>query len=163
MEQQFIYTINQHQAIIHKVCRLYRDTPEDREDLFQEIVYQLWKAYPSFRQQSLVSTWMYRIALSTAMAKYRKKSSSTPITSLENIEVTASSPGEAHPKQEMLYRAIAILSAPERAIIALYLDDYSYEEIADMIGISANYVGVKLNRIKQKLIHQLNPNHHETR
>ncbi len=156
MEQLFIRTVNQHQAVIHKVCRIYRDTPEDREDLFQEITYQLWKAFPTFQNRSSVSTWMYRIALSTAIAKYRKKSS-LRTTPLEDTEVAALSTETLHPKQDDLYRAIATLSAAEKAIITLYLDDYRYEEIAEILGISANYVGVKLNRIKQKLIDQLNP------
>ena len=156
MKQQFIHNITKHQGIIYKVCRIYRDTPEDREDLFQEIVYQLWKSFPLFREQSKITTWMYRIALSTAMARYRKRSSALRTTSLDNLEI-ASPSHEAHPKQEVLYRAIATLSAAEKAMITLYLDDYRYEEIANIVGISANYVGVKLNRIKQKLTHQLNP------
>ena len=162
MEQQFVHSITEHQAIIHKVCRIYRDTPEDREDLFQEIVYQLWKAFPSFQERSSITTWMYRIALSTAMAKYRKKSSAARTTSLNSIEVAAAPSPEAHPKHEVLHRAIAKLSDAEKAIVALYLDDYRYEEIADIIGISANYVGVKLNRIKEKLTRQLNPKNHGT-
>ena len=161
MKQQFVHSIAEHQNIIHKVCRIYRDTVQDREDLFQEIVYQLWKAFPSFQGRSSITTWMYRIALSTAMAKYRKKST-LRTTSLDNIDVATSPSQEVHPKQEELYQAIATLSAAEKAIIALYLDDYRYEEMAEILGISANYVGVKLNRIKQKLIHQLNPIHHET-
>ncbi len=161
MEQQFIRIISQHQAIIHRVCRAYRDTPEDREDLFQEIVYQLWKAFPAFQQRSSITTWMYRIALSTAMAKYRKKSSRVRTTSLDGIEVATAAPPKAHPKQELLHRAIATLSDAEKAVITLYLDNYRYEEIAQITGMSSNHVGVKLNRIKQKLIHQLNPRHHE--
>ena len=160
MEQPFIHSITEHQRIIHKVCRIYRDTPEDREDLFQEIVYQLWKSFPSFRRRSSVATWMYRIALSTAMAKYRRKQlpQGTP---LDSIEAAASPTPATHPKQDDLYRAIATLSAAEKAIIALYLDDYRYEEIAEITGISASYVGVRLNRIKQKLTHQLNPDKHD--
>ena len=160
MEQPFIHSITEHQSIIHKVCRLYRDTPEDREDLFQEIVYQLWKSFSSFQGRSSVATWMYRIALSTAMVKYRKKALPRAMP-LDNVEIAASPTTATHPKQDDLYRAIATLSAAEKAIIALYLDDYRYEEIAEITGISANYVGVKLNRIKQKLIHQLNPNNHD--
>ena len=72
MEQAFIKNIQQHQNIIYKVCNLYRDRREDQEDLFQEIVYQLWKAYPGFKGESKLSTWMYRIALNTAIAAYRK-------------------------------------------------------------------------------------------
>ncbi len=162
MEQQFIRTISEHQAIIHRVCRVYRDTPEDREDLFQEIVYQLWKAFPAFQERSRITTWMYRIALSTAMVKYRKKSSAVRTTTLDGTELATSLPPEIHPKQELLHRAIATLSDAEKAVITLYLDDYRYEEIAQIIGISTNHVGVKLNRIKQKLIHQLNPQNHET-
>ena len=100
---------------------------------------------------------MYRIALSTAMAKYRKKSSAVRTTSLDGIEVATSALPKAHPKQELLHRAIATLSDAEKAVITLYLDDYRYEEIAQITGMSSNYVGVKLNRIKQKLTHQLNP------
>ena len=162
MEQQFIRIISQHQAIIHRVCRVYRDTPEDREDLFQEIVYQLWKAFPAFQQRSSITTWMYRISLSTAMAKYRKKSSRVRTTSLDGIEVATSALPKAHPKQELLHRAIATLSDAEKAVITLYLHDYRYEEIAQITGMSSNYVGVNLNRIKQKLTHQLNPQNHET-
>lgn len=162
MEQQFVHSITEHQAIIHNVCRIYRDTPEDREDLFQEIVYQLWKAFPSFQERSSITTWMYRIALSTAMARYRKKSAAAHSTSLDTIEIAATSSPEVHPKHEMLHRAIATLSDAEKAIIALYLDDYHYEEIANITGISVNYVGVKLNRIKQKLTYQLNPKNHGT-
>ena len=162
MEQQFIRTISEHQAIIHRVCRVYRDTPEDREDLFQEVIYQLWKAFPSFREQSRITTWMYRIALSTAMAKYRKKSAAVRTTTLDGVEVPTSTSPQAHYKQELLHRAIATLSDAEKAVITLYLDDYHYEEIAHITGMTANHVGVKLNRIKQKLIHQLNPQDHET-
>ncbi|MGB3780617.1 MAG: sigma-70 family RNA polymerase sigma factor [Tunicatimonas sp.] len=162
MEQPFIRTISEHQAIIHRVCRMYRDTLEDREDLFQEIVYQLWKSFPSFRERSRITTWMYRIALSTAMAKYRKRSAAVRTTTLDGIEVATLATSETHPKQELLHRAIATLSDAEKAVITLYLDDYRYEEIAQIIGISTNHVGVKLNRIKQKLAHQLNPQDHET-
>ena len=161
MEQPFIHIVDEHQAIIHKVCRIYRDTPEDREDLFQEIVYQLWKAFPSFQARSSVGTWMYRVALSTAVARYRKKTN--PTVPLDNTEAMAVSSEEVHPKQDLLYRAIAALNDAEKAVITLYLDDYSNQEMADVLGISANHIGVKLHRIKEKLIHQLNPKNHGTR
>ena len=162
MEEQFLHSIAEHQGIIHKVCRIYRDTPEDRDDLFQEIVYQLWKAFPAFRGQSAVSTWMYRIALSVAIAKYRKKDRAASTVSLETARAVPLPTAEEHPKQELLYQAIARLSDAEKAIITLYLDSHSYQEIAEIIGITTNHVGVKLNRIKQKLIHQLNPQNYET-
>ena len=131
MEQQFIRTISEHQAIIHRVCRVYRDTLEDREDMFQEIVYQLWKAFPAFQQRSSITIWMYRISLSTAMAKYRKKSSRVRTTSLNGIEVATSAPPKAHPKQELLHRAIATLSDTEKAVIT-----FGVSLIASLRGVS---------------------------
>ena len=72
MKEKFLAEIFSHQALVHRVCRMYRDQQEDREDLFQEIIYQLWKSYPQFKGQAKISTWMYRIALNTAMASFRK-------------------------------------------------------------------------------------------
>lgn len=162
MEQEFIHIVTQHQGIIHKVCRIYRDTAEDREDLFQEIVYQLWKSFPSYRKQAKITTWMYRIALSTAVAKFRTKTAERKTVSLDGVMV-AETTSSAHPEKERLYRAIEQLSLAEKAIITLYLDDYQYEEMAEIVGISPNYIGVKLNRIKQKLKQLLNIENHETR
>lgn len=158
MKQEFTHIVSQHQGIIHKVCRIYRDTPEDREDLFQEILYQLWKAWPSFRGEAQVSTWMYKIALSTAIARYRKKTNSEQtLSGWEDMQLH-DKPENAHPEKERLYRAISQLNDADKAIITLYLDDYAYEEMAEIVGISVNYIGVKLNRIKEKLSQTLNPN-----
>lgn len=160
MKQEFTRIISQHQGIIHKVCRVYRDMPEDWEDLFQEIVYQLWKAYPNYRKEAKITTWMYKIALSTAVAKYRKKRIITD--AMPATDFALSEPVD-HPERERLYRAISTLSEAEKAVITLYLDDYPYEEMAEMLGITANYARVKLHRIKEKLIHLLNPQTHDTR
>nr|WKN38462.1 sigma-70 family RNA polymerase sigma factor [Tunicatimonas sp. TK19036] len=159
LKQEFTRIISQHQGILHKVCRIYRDTTEDQEDLFQEMVYQLWKAYPAYRKEAKVTTWMYKIALSTAVARYRKKRLVT--TALTSVEVME---GEAtvHPERERLYRAIGTLSEAEKALVTLYLDDYRYEEIAQILGVTTSYVGVKLHRIKEKLTHLLNPHTHES-
>ncbi len=156
--KQFIHIISEHQRIIYKVARIYRDTPEDREDLFQEIIYQLWKAYPTYQKKAKVTTWMYRIALNTAVAKYRKKRIVTEAILPERAIAETSE----HPERERLYRAISTLNEADKAVITLYLDDYQYEEIADMLGISTSHVGVKLHRIKEKLIHLLNPQNHDT-
>lgn len=150
-EKDFLIIVDEHQRIIHKVCRMYRDEKEDQEDLFQEIVFQLWKSFPTFRHESKVSTWMYRIAINTAIAVFRKKSLQTD--TLENI------PERFHPKEstdfseneERMYEALRTLDNAERAIISLFLEDYSYAEIAEITGITENYVGVRINRIKNKL------------
>lgn len=154
-EKEFLSLIQDNQRIIHKVCRIYRDSPEDREDLFQEVIFQLWRSYPSFHGGSKSSTWLYRIALNTAMASFRiNKPNITlaeylPDVQFEDINY------EGNERQEKLLKCIRQLSEPDRALIALYLDELSYHQIAGILGISENNVGVKLNRIKirlQKLI-----------
>jgi RNA polymerase sigma factor (sigma-70 family) len=156
MQQAFLKIIQQHQKIIHKVSRMYRDRREDQQDLFQEIVFQLWKAYPNFRGESKVSTWIYRIALNTSIATFRK-----PKIPLEYPETIAekfhpSEEEESSENQQLLFNVLRQLSDPEKAIISLFLEDYSYQEISDITGISENYVGVKINRIKEKLKQILN-------
>ena len=155
MEKDFLKIVEDNQGIIYKVCKMYRDTKEDQEDLFQEIVLQLWKSYPKYRGESKVSTWMYRIALNTAIAIFRKNKI--------ELEFNEKIPKENHSKyketpsenEERLFDAIRTLNKAERAIIALYLEDYPYNEIGEIIGITENYVGVKISRIKEKLKHIL--------
>lgn len=151
MEQQFVITINQHQGILHKVCRIYCSNATEREDLFQEMVLQLWKAFPSFRSEAKISTWMYRIALNTAISGLRKKK--IAITELEKVSFQIEDKQEANIEEELqhLYKAIEHLSDVEKSIVLLYLEDKPYEEIAEITGITANYVAVKMSRIKEKL------------
>ena len=154
-EKEFLSLVDQHQGIIHKICRLYRDTIEDREDLFQEIMFQLWQSFPAFEGRSKISSWMYRIALNTALASFRKKKPTIfyPDTIPEHADERPDDPRLL--QQEQLMNALKKLDDGEKAIIALYLDDISYAEIAAIIGISETYVGVKLNRIKTKLQQKL--------
>ena len=151
LEQHFVQTINQNQGILHKVCRIYCNNAIEREDLFQEIVLQLWKAFPSFRNESKKSTWMYRIALNTAISGLRKKKIQT--TALEHISFQLEDKHEISIEDNLqqLYKAIEYLSDVEKSIVLLYLEDKPYEEIAEITGITANYVAVKMNRIKEKL------------
>jgi RNA polymerase sigma factor (sigma-70 family) len=148
-EGRFLALINQHQGIIYKICRLYRDLKEDREDLFQEIVFQLWKSVSTYDGRSQFSTWMYRVALSTAIAVYRKKK--------PGIQYTAELPDSAEEKeqeneqQELLLQAIKRLNDADKALILLYLEDLSYKEIAEITGITENNVGVRMKRIKDKI------------
>lgn len=151
MEKEFLKSIHDHQRIIYKVCKVYRDNKEDEEDLFQEIVYQLWKSYPSFRGESKISSWIYRITLNTAMAIYRKGKPA--------IDYIEEFPERLHPtterrvseNAERLFHALRKLNDAEKALVSLYLEDFSYQEIAEIVGISEGNVGVKLNRIKAKL------------
>ncbi|WP_343307312.1 sigma-70 family RNA polymerase sigma factor [Chitinophaga niabensis] len=148
-EAAFLQQIDQHQGIIHKICRLYRDSPEDREDLFQEIVFQLWKTKHTFQGKAKFSSWMYRVALSTAMATFRKKKPSIIYTpELPDLPQTE----EEDQRRQQLFAALKQLDDADKALMALYLEDLSYEEIAEITGISENYVGVKLTRIRNRIV-----------
>ena len=152
METAFLKIMEENQGIIYKVCKMYRDTKEDQEDLFQEIVLQLWKAYPKFRNESKVSTWMYRIALNTAIVTFRKNK--IELEFRESIPSNDYHSNYSEPQsenEERLFEAIRTLDKAERALIALYLEDYPHREIAEITGITENYVGVKISRIKEKL------------
>ena len=150
-EQSFVQLIHEHQGIIHKICRLYRDSKEDREDLFQEIAYQLWKSFASYKGEAKISTWMYRIALNTAIASFRKKKLNVEYRpELPELSYFEES-DEYQIRQERLFAVLKQLNESERAIITLYLDELSYRQIAEIIGINENNLGVKLNRIKLKI------------
>ncbi len=149
----FLELVETHQAILHKICRMYRDQREEQEDLFQDILYQLWKSYPSFQGASSFGTWMYKIALCTAIARYRNADKKTLVNPSVSLPDTAVAQDE---NLEHLYEAIRRLPEVDRGIVGLYLDGYHYEEMAEILGISVNYVGVKLNRIRQQLKKQLN-------
>ncbi len=142
------------QGIIHKVCSIYCDQEEDRQDLFQEILAQLWKSYRGFRNESKFSTWMYRVALNTAITSFKKNRRYPSVSRLtgDNYQIADDSCSqETDENIALLKQAIAKLSGIEKSIILLYLENKSYEEIAEITGITQNYVRVKMNRIKTKL------------
>lgn len=152
-EKEFITLLNQNQRIIHKVCNLYMDAHADREDLFQEITLQAWKAYGNFRGDAKFSTWLYRIALNTAITFFRKEKRQPDIFSTEAVpDFNANDAYDPIEEQvKAMYAAIGELSKIDKAIVMLYLEDYSYNDIGEMMGITANNVAVKMNRIKTKL------------
>ncbi|HOI48908.1 MAG TPA: sigma-70 family RNA polymerase sigma factor [Prolixibacteraceae bacterium] len=160
MEKEFLEIIRQNQGIIHKVCSIYCDSEEDRNDLFQEILAQLWKSFPSFRKESKFTTWMYRVALNTAITTF-KKSKRQPAGSRLTVESFQIADEVYDPATEenirLLQQAVARLSGIEKSIILLFLESKSYEEIAEITGITQNYVRVKMNRIKKKLVKLMNP------
>jgi RNA polymerase sigma-70 factor (ECF subfamily) len=151
MEKEFVALIHDYQNIIYKICRLYRDNKEDQEDLFQEIVYQLWKSYPDFRGESKVSSWMYRIALNTAIAVYRKSKTSVDYYEEFPEHLHLSDEKSISQNEERLFWALRRLNDSEKAVISLYLEDFNYAEIAAITGLSESNIGVRLNRIKHKL------------
>ncbi len=154
MEREFLEIIKNNQGIIHKVCNIYCDDQDDRDDLFQEIVAQLWKSYPSFRKESKFSTWMYRVALNTAITSFKKTKRRPDQSRLtyENFQIKDENyDTETEDNIKLLHRAVSQLTGVEKSIILLFLEDKKYEEIAEITGITQNYVRVKMNRIKKKL------------
>ena len=154
MEKEFLQIITDNQGIIHKVCSIYCDLEEDRRDLFQEIIAQLWKSYPSFRSESKFSTWMYRVALNTAITSFKKDKRQPDRSgiSFETLHLADEMYDTRTEDQiKMLHRAVSQLTGVEKSIILLFLEDKKYEEIAEITGITQNYVRVKMNRIKKKL------------
>ncbi|WP_242921674.1 RNA polymerase sigma factor [Pontibacter liquoris] len=153
-EKQFEKQISEHKLLLHKVCRIYAYTDADRQDLFQDIVIQLWKAYPKFKGDAKFSTWLYRVAINTAISGLRKKkdfiTSYKPSDLPLHLTEDASSQIEEE-KSQQLYKAIEQLSQVEKAIVMLYLEDRSYEEMEAILGISQGTLRVKMNRIKDKL------------
>lgn len=159
MEREFTELINNHKGIMYKVCHMYCHEGEGRKDLFQEIVIQLWKAFPNFRNEAKLSTWIYKIALNTALTSLKKEGKNKLSKSISDadFEIPAMEITE-NEHINILYQAIQQLTEVEKAIIMLYLDEKNYDEITDIVGISKTNVGVKLNRIKQKLSKIINNN-----
>jgi len=150
-KKEFSQLIEKHQAIIHKVTMVYSNGSADREDLFQEICLQLWKSYPNFRAEAKFSTWMYRVALNTAISNVRKNRNAPQFEHLPDSDRVADDPSGEMEQVKLLYTAISKLNRIDKAIILLWLDEKSYEEIASIIGTSKTNVSVKLVRIKRKL------------
>ena len=146
-----------HMGIIYKICRLYA-RGEDQEDLKQEIIFQLWKSYPSFRGDSSFQSWMYRVALNTAMLGLRaRKLKYTHLSDRESeVPDEDTSAGELETKIRQLYNHISKLNDLDKTIIFLYLEAFSYEEIASISGISKANVSVRLVRIREKLRNHFN-------
>jgi RNA polymerase sigma-70 factor (ECF subfamily) len=153
-EKTFVNLVNQHQGLIHKVCLMYEFDYEARNDLFQEIVLQLWKSFESFRGEAKITTWMYRIALNTAISGLRKKNRKLLTEDLHERHMNISERNDNEQQEEdfdKLQWAIRQLNEIDRAMIMMALDEVPYDEIADTIGITQNNVRVRMNRIRERL------------
>jgi len=150
-KKAFSELVEKHQAIIHKVTMVYASGRANREDLFQEICLQLWKAYPNFREEAKFSTWMYRVALNTAISNVRKEKTNPDYEQLRETDRIEEEGADEKEKITLLYRAISKLNRIDKAIILLWLEEKNYEEIASIMGTSKKNVSVKLVRIKRKL------------
>jgi len=148
---EFAELLERNKGIIHKVSIVYTNNSADKEDLFQEICLQLCSSYSTYREEALFTTWMYRVAINTAVSQVRKKRDIViPVEEFQDKEDDSySSDKEEQVKQ--LFKAISLLNKIDKAIILLWLEEKKYEEIADILGISKSNVSVKLVRIKQNL------------
>nr|WP_309846764.1 RNA polymerase sigma factor [Flavobacterium sp. 2755] len=152
-EQEFLNRIESHKGILYKVSKMYMDTHDDQQDLFQEIICQLWKSYDSFRNESQFSTWMYRVAVNTAIVflkKEKQKVDKYEIAS-ENVKEEEGDSQIKENQIEHFYKAVQKLEKIDKAIIFYQLQGFSHKEIGENLGISEGNARVKLNRAKEKL------------
>lgn len=150
LEQQFNELVRQNKSTIYSVCYMFSDNQDEVADLFQETLINLWKGYSSFRGDSAASTWIYRVAMNTCISFDRKKHHHTEALSMD-LNLFASSKDRDTQQVQQLYNRIHNLSVVDRAIVMLWLENLSYEEIGQIVGISAQNVSVKLVRIKEQL------------
>jgi RNA polymerase sigma-70 factor (ECF subfamily) len=152
-QRLFDQWLKSHQGLFFKVVRAYAFTPQDQEDLFQEIATQVWRSVPNFRGEAAVTTWIYRVALNAAIAWTRKewkhRDGKQSADGAESAILQASPATD--PRIEWLYAQIRQLNEIDRSLTLLLLDGFNYKEMAAMLGITENYVGVKISRIKEHL------------
>jgi len=157
-EETFINAIKENEGIIYKVTSVYTNSKDEQKDLYQEIVYQLWKSFDSFKGKSKFSTWMYRVALNTSIAhvnKGKKRVNQIPID-FQLLTIAEENDTLIAERLSTLYAYIRLLNTIEKGLILLFLEGKSYEEIATITGFSKTNVGTRLGRIKKKLKFQIN-------
>jgi RNA polymerase sigma-70 factor (ECF subfamily) len=157
-QQVFKSWIQEHTGLVFKVARAFAHTEADQQDLMQEILLQMWCSLPRFEGKAKASTWIYRVALNTALAWRRKetkhRATQTPLIEIENFPETEADSAQRLAREEQvarLYDAIHQLPKADAALVLLYLEDMSYREMAEVLGLSESNVGVKLNRAKKAL------------
>ncbi|NQW36147.1 MAG: sigma-70 family RNA polymerase sigma factor [Flavobacteriales bacterium] len=149
------YTVSilPHSGIIIKICRAYTDSQEDFEDYYQEVCLQIWKSKDNFREQSEWSTWIYRLSLNVCLTLLKKKKNNRQHFTSDSLQIEATEDSRVFSDEplNLLYSAIRKLSEIDRAVILLYLEEKTYQEIADIIGTNPNNIGVRIKRIKERL------------
>jgi len=163
-EEKFLALVRENDGRLRHICRVYARDAEARKDLYQEMMFQLWRSLPSFAGASSIDTWVYRVALNTALTHARRRSAraETPLEDdhVEAADLAASLGAtddtlDLTEQSERLYAAIDRLGDVDRMLVTMYLDDRSYREMAEVIGISESHVGVKLYRIKKSIARSL--------
>ncbi|MFZ0471300.1 MAG: RNA polymerase sigma factor [Bacteroidales bacterium] len=162
LKEEFLEILSNYQGILHKVNLIYFRNVSDREDNFQEIIYQLWKSFPGLKNKNSIGSWIYGVSINTSISKIKKKSRieyreklPESIDMIDIIEELA-----LNEESQMLLQAIYNLNEIDKPIMLLYLEEKSYDEIAEIIGISKSNVGVRINRAKELLKQKLNHFNH---
>ena len=150
-KKEFLELLSSYQGIIHKVNLVYFSVAEDRKDNFQEVVLQMWRAYPQLKNKEKIASWIYAIAINTSVSKIRKDSRYILSDDLELNFLTTTDTTETDIDFQRLLSAIRQLKEVDRSIMLLYVEDYSYNEIAEIIGISSSNVGARITRAKKQL------------
>jgi RNA polymerase sigma-70 factor (ECF subfamily) len=157
-EQKFLELVKENRNKILRVCRVYAWNSADQDDLYQEILFQIWRGLPTLKEKQFANTWIYRVAINTAISFVRKRASgSDRVVHFEHTELTRTIESRQTTEENSddriarLYTAIYRLNPIEKALVTLFLEDFSYEQIAEATGISASHVGVMLHRAKKKL------------
>lgn len=162
LKEEFLEILSNYQGILHKVNLIYFRNKSDRDDNFQEIIYQLWKSFPGLQNKNSLGSWIYAVSINTSISKIKKKSrieyreklpeSNDKFDIIEELSLNEAS--------QMLLQAIYNLNEIDKPIMLLYLEEKSYDEIAEIIGISKSNVGVRINRAKELLKQNLNHLNH---
>ena len=157
-EQQFLKLVNENRDRILRVCRVYAWNTADQDDLYQEILFQVWRSLPALKESNFANTWLYRVAINTAISFVRKRASRLDrvvhfdhADLTRTIEAQQATDEKTDDRMANLYNAIYKLNPIEKALVTLFLEDLTYEQIAEATGIKANNVGVMLHRAKKKL------------
>jgi RNA polymerase sigma-70 factor (ECF subfamily) len=155
-QEKFLKILSAYQGIIHKVNQLYFKSKTDKEDNFQEVVYQLWRSFPSLQNEERPASWIYAVAINTSISKVRKDSRLEFCDSMPDIEtVNPYEQQEQNENYQRLINALYELNEIDKSIMLLYMEDYSYDEIAGIVGMSRSNIGIKIHRLKGRLQKQL--------
>jgi RNA polymerase sigma-70 factor (ECF subfamily) len=161
-KQNFIQIINENRGTIRSLCKIYYGSNEDQKDAFQDVILQLWKSFDTFRGESEISTWVYRVSLNTILTKIKKEKKSVPVGPIDLHHLYISN-AKADDNVELLFIIIQSLKEIDKAIIVLHLEGYQNIEIAEILNMSPTNVGTRFNRVKSQLKMKFNNEYHAAR
>jgi len=150
-EKDFIVLIQDNHSLIYKITSFYSSNSDEQKDLYQEVVYQMWKSFKSFENRSKVTTWMYRLALNTCITYIKKETRKKNIPNFELQELYDDQDSHFEEQVKVMYQQIQMLNKIEKGIILLYLEGKSYDEMAEITGFSPSNIGTRISRIKNKI------------